>query len=70
MSRFSGRRALVTGGSDGIGFAIASALASNGASLWLIARDIAKLETARNSLISHLTLLNGCSHHALLRLIR
>lgn len=50
MGRFSGRRALVTGGSDGIGLAIASALARNGASLWLIARDIAKLETARRSL--------------------
>jgi NAD(P)-dependent dehydrogenase (short-subunit alcohol dehydrogenase family) len=50
MSRFSGRRALVTGGSDGIGLAIASALARNGASLWLMARDIVKLEAARESL--------------------
>ena len=50
MSNFAGRRVLVTGGSDGIGLAIATAFARHGASLWLIARDRVKLETARETL--------------------
>lgn len=44
MKELSGYKAIVTGGSDGIGFGIATALAQNGADLWLIARDKIKLQ--------------------------
>ncbi len=44
----SGKRAVITGGSDGIGLGIAKAFAQNGASVLLIARDEGKLrESAR-----------------------
>ncbi len=44
--------ALVTGGSKGIGFAIAKALASDGYALKLVARDSKSLEQAKNELIN------------------
>lgn len=40
------RRALVTGGSRGIGFAAAIALARAGAQVWIVARDAAQLREA------------------------
>lgn len=43
-------KAVVTGGSDGIGFAIASAFAAEGADLWLIARNEEKLAAAAETL--------------------
>src|SRR3984957_7648966 len=43
----TGKRALVTGGSRGIGFAIASTLAAEGADISLLARDKDRLEAAR-----------------------
>ena len=48
MSLFdlSGRRALVTGGSQGIGLALARGLAEAGASVLLNGRDAAKLAAA------------------------
>jgi len=46
----TGRLALVTGSSKGIGFALAQALASAGATVVLNARDTAKLEEARATL--------------------
>lgn len=42
-----GKKALVTGGSRGIGFAIASRLAAEGCEVRLVARDAAALEAAR-----------------------
>ncbi|WP_331375802.1 SDR family oxidoreductase [Sinorhizobium chiapasense] len=46
----AGRRALVTGSSQGIGFALARGLAEHGASIVLNGRDRSKLETAAGSL--------------------
>jgi gluconate 5-dehydrogenase len=46
----SGRRALVTGSSQGIGFAIAAGLADHGASIVLNGRDQAKLQAAAERL--------------------
>jgi len=56
----TGRLALVTGSSKGIGFALAQALASAGASIVLNARDGAKLEEAREKLAA-----GGAVVHAL-----
>ncbi|MCO5972727.1 SDR family NAD(P)-dependent oxidoreductase [Actinoallomurus soli] len=52
--------AVVTGGSDGLGYAIAGALAAQGADLILVARDPGRLEAARKSLLQH-----GTSVHTL-----
>jgi len=49
-------RALVTGGSRGIGFAVASALAAEGAAVGLIARDPAGLAEAARTLAAHGTM--------------
>ena len=45
-----GRRALITGGSRGIGFAVAEALAGEGAAVGLVARDPAGLAAAAGRL--------------------
>jgi 3-dehydrosphinganine reductase len=45
-----GRHALVTGGSEGIGFALARRMAMSGARVTLLARDRLKLERARAAL--------------------
>jgi 3-dehydrosphinganine reductase len=46
LRSYHGVTALVTGGSSGIGLAMAQILASKGANIWLLARDGKKLEAA------------------------
>ena len=48
--RLEGKKALVTGGSRGIGFAIAGATAAAGADIVLVARDESRLTAASNEL--------------------
>ncbi|HEY2264080.1 MAG TPA: SDR family oxidoreductase [Streptosporangiaceae bacterium] len=48
-----GRRVLITGGSRGIGFAVAEALAAEGAAVGLVARDAAALTDAAARLAPH-----------------
>lgn len=43
---FAGKRALITGGSSGIGLALAKKLAARGAHVTILARDAARLEIA------------------------
>ncbi len=50
MFDLSGRRALVTGSSQGIGFALAKGLADHGAAIVLNGRDTGKLEAASRRL--------------------
>ena len=47
-----GKHAVITGGSEGIGFGIAQAFVHAGASLILIGRSRHKLEAARHELMS------------------
>jgi 3-oxoacyl-[acyl-carrier protein] reductase len=47
-----GKRALITGGSRGIGFAVAQALAAEGVAVGLVARDAAGLADAAERLVS------------------
>jgi 3-oxoacyl-[acyl-carrier protein] reductase len=51
--RLAGRVAIVTGGSRGIGFAIASRLAEDGASVVVSARDAGRLDRAVKELEAH-----------------
>jgi 3-dehydrosphinganine reductase len=46
MKNFEGKTALITGGSSGIGLAIAKNLASQGAHVWIMARNPRNLEEA------------------------
>lgn len=48
--RLQHQKAVITGGSDGLGLAIATAFAEEGADLWLIARDAEKLADVAESL--------------------
>jgi 3-dehydrosphinganine reductase len=46
MKSFDGKNALITGGSSGIGLALAKLLANEGANIWLLGRDPQKLDNA------------------------
>jgi NAD(P)-dependent dehydrogenase (short-subunit alcohol dehydrogenase family) len=48
--RLRGLKAVVTGGTDGIGLAIAEAFVAEGADVWLVARRAEKLVAAREAL--------------------
>jgi 3-dehydrosphinganine reductase len=52
---FDGQKIIITGGSSGLGKALARRLAGNGANLALIARDRGKLEAARDELAAVIT---------------
>jgi 3-dehydrosphinganine reductase len=45
-----GKTALITGGSSGIGLALARKLAASGAHVWILARDPVKLKSARQEI--------------------
>ena len=47
----SGRTAIITGGSRGLGEAMAKALAESGAKILLVARDTARLEVVRDNIV-------------------
>jgi len=51
MSTLKGKTAVVTGGSDGIGFAVAEAFAAHGADLVMVGRDPDKLAEKARTLI-------------------
>jgi len=51
--QLTGKRAVVTGGSRGIGYAIADTLAAEGADIALLARDPGRLEAASRRLHRH-----------------
>jgi NAD(P)-dependent dehydrogenase (short-subunit alcohol dehydrogenase family) len=48
--RLAGLKAVVTGGSDGIGLGIATAFAAEGADVWIVARRAERLAAARDAL--------------------
>jgi len=48
---YQGKSVLITGGSSGIGFAIANALAEIDAKIILLARDYENLKIAKNSIL-------------------
>ena len=51
------RKALITGGSSGIGYSIAESFLKNGAEVVICGRNISKLTSAKNELVSKI----GCS---------
>lgn len=57
MKDFNNKLIYITGGSGGIGFAVAKEFLVEGASVLLIARDEQKLKTVKNRLIEELSLI-------------
>ncbi len=58
-NEFQGQAAIVTGGSSGIGFAIASLLAERGAGVVLVARDSARLAAAAEKIGGQVAVVAG-----------
>ncbi|MDD5369106.1 MAG: SDR family oxidoreductase [Anaerolineaceae bacterium] len=50
MEYYRGKHCLITGGSSGIGFALAKKMARAGANVWILARDADKLDDAIKSI--------------------
>ncbi len=50
---WQGKTALITGGSSGIGLAVARSLAEQGANVWLLARGVERLNSALESMNCH-----------------
>ena len=74
MFNLSGKRALITGSSQGIGFALARGLAGAGAEIILNGRDETKLETARQELgddvaTVHSLMFDATDHEAVRRAV-
>ena len=67
MFSLAGRRALITGSSQGIGFALAKGLAQAGADIVLNGRDTGKLETAGAEIAGAKTLAFDATDHAAVR---
>ena len=63
----TGKRALVTGSSQGIGVALAKGLADAGADIVLNGRDTAKLQAAAEALGARHTLAFDATDHAAVR---
>jgi NAD(P)-dependent dehydrogenase (short-subunit alcohol dehydrogenase family) len=61
---FAGQAAIVTGGSSGIGFAVASLLAQRGAGVMLVARDPARLAAAAEQIGDRVAVVAGNAAHA------
>ncbi len=55
MTRIAGKTAFVTGAASGIGLAISSVLARNGANVMLADIEASALQSAREEVRSHLT---------------
>jgi 3-dehydrosphinganine reductase len=50
MDYYRGKHCIITGGSSGIGLALAKKMAKAGANVWILARDADKLDTAIQSI--------------------
>ncbi len=61
--RLEGRTAIVTGGSKGLGFAMAAGLASAGAKVMIVSRHINEAVEAAHEISSHYGI-DACGHQA------
>ncbi|MGQ9490085.1 MAG: SDR family NAD(P)-dependent oxidoreductase [Anaerolineae bacterium] len=57
---FKDRHVLITGGSSGIGLAVARLFAERGAHIWLVARNLARLQEAQDQVMTYRASPNQC----------